>query len=114
MTVKLNGIAITQPATLEEDVIPIQTDVTAIDGSMQRNYLGKKYQAKLSFDKITVSGYQQIMSIITGASQVSYYNDSTAIQNTPLTYSGLCTWQHSPYVDGASLWQSLDVTIRQV
>lgn len=114
MTVKLNGIAIVQPATLQEDVLPIATDVTALDGSMQRNQFNTKYQAKMHFDKLTVSGYQQILAIINAGRQVSYYNDSSAIQNSTLTYSGLPTWQNQPYVDGASFWQDLDLTIRQV
>lgn len=114
MTLKLNNITTTQPSTLEEEPLPIQTDTTALDGSVQRNYMGYKFVARLSFTQLSISGYQQIMGIINTGSGISYYNDQTAWSTSPLTFSGLATFTPHPYYRGASLIQDLDVVIRQV
>lgn len=113
MTVYLNGQLVNQPAILEEDPIPIQTDVTAIDGSQQRNYITTKWQAQMSFSDLTISSYRQIMSIVNTGSGVVYYNDYSAETGGTLTFSGLATFKKYPYEAGSSLWQQLDVLIRQ-
>lgn len=113
MNIYLNGQLLgIQPSQLEEDPIPIQTDVQAIDGSTQRNFQATKYQAKMSFTNLSISGYQQIMGLI--ASGVTYLNNLSAeTSNGTLTFSGNATYQKYPYVSGASLYQQLDVVIRQ-
>lgn len=113
MAIYLNGQYLgIQPSQLEEEPIPIQTDVMAIDGSTQRNHLNTKYQSKMSFQNLTISGYQQIMNLI--SSGVLYYNDLSAeTGNGILTFSGLPIFTKYPYQPGSSLYQQLDVLIRQ-
>lgn len=102
-----------QPSTLQEVPVPIQSDVQSLDGSLQRNFIGTKYEAQMSFQQLTISGYQQIMSIINTGAGVTYWNDQTALPVSPITFSGLATFTPSPYVRGASLLQQLDVIVRQ-
>lgn len=114
MSIYLNGQYIQQPSQLQETPIPIQTDTTAMDGSMQRNYRGMKYNVQMQFKDISVSGYQQIMGIINTGNYISYNNTLSAQTGGSLTFSGLPSFKTAPYESGASLYQQLDVSVRQI
>jgi len=115
MSIYFNGQVLgIQPSQLQEGPLQIQTDVTAIDGSQQRNHLGQKYMAQMSFINLTISGYQQIMGLIGTGSGIVYTNDLSAeTANGILTFSGLPNYTKYPYVPGSSLYQQLDVEVRQ-
>lgn len=103
-----------QPSQLEEDPVPIQQDIQSLDGSTQRNFIGLKYQVKMSFINLTISGYQQLIGMMTTGSGVTYYNDLSAEKaNGILTFSGVASFTKYPYVAGSSLYQQLDVLVRQ-
>ena len=105
-----------QPTTVLESAIPIQTDVTAIDGSEQRAFIQYKYKSDMSFSMLAPADYVQIMNIINTASGVVYYynnlSDYTAGQ--VLAFSGLATYKESPYAPGANATRNFDLTIRQL
>lgn len=103
-----------QPSTIQEEPLQAQTDVVSLDYSVQRNYVGQKWQAVCTFENLSVAAYQQLSSYILNGQTCTYYNDMTAESTAPLTFTALATWSKQPYVRGASLMQPVSVTFRQV
>lgn len=104
-----------QPSEVTEQIIPIQTDVTAIDGSVQRNWIQNKYAAICKWSYLYPADYQQIMAIITGSGIINYYNNlSDEAAGGILQFNALCTFKETPYAPGASVIRDLEVTFRSI
>lgn len=113
MSIFINGVVLPiQPTTLTERYIQIQTDQMSINGGMARNRIGQKAQAEMEFTIMQPSDFQTIVNYFTTGSGVTYLNDQSKYGT--LSFSGLPTYSEDVYVQGASLYSPLKVTIRQV
>ena len=113
--IQINGDPNTpQPSTLLEEILQIQTDNTAIDGSMQRNKINQKLQATLTYEMISPAGYQSLVNYYTSGSGVNYYNNQSDYAGGVFSFAGLPTFTESEYVTGSSLYRAFQVKIRQV
>jgi hypothetical protein len=113
----LNSVTLNhQPTIVQELATPIQTDVEAIDGSQQRNFIQYKYTSTMTFSMLAPADYQQIFSIInTSSGLVTYYNNlSDYASNNILQFTGLATYKESPYSPGSSAVRDLELTIKSV
>lgn len=103
-----------QPATVKEEIIPIQTDVTALDGSMQRNNLNTKYQSTCTYSNLAPSDYQTLIAVINNGGTVSYSNTLSDYSGGSLSFTSLPTFKENEYQPGASLWRDITVVLREV
>lgn len=114
MSIYINNQALpVQPSVLKEELLQIQTDQFAIDGSMSRNRIGQKKQSYMLFPIVQPSDYQSLLSNFTTGSGVYYYNDQSDYTGNVLSMSGLPTFTESEYVQGGSLFRAFEVTIRE-
>lgn len=114
MSIQINGdSSIPQPSTLLEELIQIQADNTSIAGNLQRNRIGQKKQATLTYQSLSPSNYQSLISKLTTGSGIIYYNDQSAYSGGILTFSGLPYFSEAEYVPGASLYRGFTVRIRE-
>lgn len=112
--IQINSDAtVPQPTTLLEELLQIQSENESIAGNQQRNRIGQKKQATLSYDMLSVSQYQNLISKFTTGSGVVYYNDLSNYAGGIFTFSGLPFFQESEYVPGASLYRGFQVRIRE-
>jgi hypothetical protein len=114
--ISINGSALAvQPSDLTEMPIAIQTDNTAVDGSMQRNYINQKWSVTMGFTYLTPAQVQLFNTLFLSGTPVTYLNTSSN-QNSggSLTFSGLPTFTFGKYFNGAGLLVPYQVTIRQV
>lgn len=114
MSVAINGSDLSpQPSNLNERKISKQTDQEAIDGSLQRNKVGEKYEAILTWRNIDPSAFQSINNLFTTGSGVYYSNPLSKFGS--LTFSGLpYVNDDSDYVPGSSLLSDYQVRIREM
>jgi hypothetical protein len=113
--IQLNNITLNhQPTTVTEVATPIQTDVQAIDGSQQRNFIQYKPGSTMKFSMLQQADYQQIMNIINTATGVVYYynNLSDETANGIYQFYGLATYKESVYAPGANAVRDLELTIK--
>lgn len=103
-----------QPSDVQEMIIPVQTDVTAIDGSVQRNFIQNKYAATMKWSMLQPADYQQILGFITATGIVNYYNNLSDYSGGILQFNGLATWKEQSYAPGAGAVRDLEVTVRQI
>jgi hypothetical protein len=112
--ITINGDANTpQPSILKEELIQVQSENTAIDGSLQRNRIGQKYQATLTYDILSTGQYQSLIAYFTTGSGVSYSNNQSDYAGGVFAFSGLPYFTEKEYVPGSSLFRPLEVRIRQ-
>lgn len=102
-----------QPTTVTETTIPIQTDVTAIDGSVSRNFIQNKYSATMVIKDLLPTDYQQWYAWATATGIVNYYNDLSDLVGGVLSFNGLPTYKESAYYPGSSAMRDLTVVIRE-
>lgn len=115
MSILINGTVLgTQPSTLTEEFLNLQTDQEAIDGTTRRNKYGQKRRATLSFSIMQPSDYQNLISQFSTGSGVLYSNTASNYAGGILTFSGLPTFTESPYVQGSSLYRNFDVVIKEI
>lgn len=113
--ISINGnSAIKQPNDINENPEQIQTDQMAVDGSMQRNRLGKKRRAVLKWNHLKPAEYQQLMTYFESGNAVTYSNDQSNVAGGVLTFTGLPTFDQGNYYRGTTLIVPLTVTIREV
>jgi hypothetical protein len=112
--IQLNGTTVLQPTMLTEEYLQIQTDQTAVDGSMQRNRMGQKKQATLQWTMMTSSDYQVVTALFSTGSGISYYNDQSNKPGGVFTFSGLPSYVDSQYTQGGSLLTNLQLKIREI
>lgn len=115
MSISIAGDStVPQPELLLEEFIQIQSDNTAIAGSVQRNRIGQKKQATLKFPYLAPADYQNLLSKFTTGSGVYYSNNNSGkTANALFAFSGLPSFTESEYVPGASLFQPFEVKIRE-
>lgn len=116
MAISINGDStVPQPQTLLELPVQIQSENTSIAGSVQRNRIGQKKQATLTYEDIAAADYRKLMTYFTTGSGVIYYNDQSAeAANGIYTFSGLPYFDGGEYVPGASLLKTtFTVRIRE-
>lgn len=114
MSVSINGNSnIPQPQTLREEYIQIQSENTAIAGGLQRNRIGQKKQATMTYEMISSSDYQTLLSAFTTGSGVGYNNNLSNKPGGIFTFSGLPYFNEYDYVKGGSLYTGLQVRIRE-
>lgn len=114
MGVSISGDStIPQPSQLLEELLQIQGDNTSINGALQRNRLGQKKQATLTYTYLTPAQYQALIAKFTTGSGVYYSNDASDYAGGIFAFSGLPFFSESPYVQGASLYRPLQVRIRE-
>lgn len=102
--------AIRQPVTVRHYTKEVQTDAEAIDGSQQRNYIGAKKMADLSWKGLLPAEYTAIYALVAGAIVVAYLDTLSGV-----TFNGLATPPDpSEYWQGASLLRDLTLTIGEV
>lgn len=114
MTIYINGTKIVQPTVLTENLGQIQTDNVSIAGNRQRNRLGQKKNSVMEFQNVAPADYQKLISLFTTGSGVGYLNDQSNYVGGTLTFSGLPSFTENRYVEGASLWRPITVTIEEV
>lgn len=114
MSVTINSDANTpQPSSLKEELVQIQTDTIAIDGSTQRNRIGQKYQATCSWDWLTPAQYQLLIGYFTSGATVTYNNTLSDYAGGTFSFTGFPSFTESQYINGGSLYRKLDAVIRQ-
>lgn len=115
MSIYINGSILgTQPSVLNEELLQLQTDQEAIDGTQRRNKYGQKKRATMQFSYMPPADYQALLSNFTTGSGVIYYNDASNYAGGICTFSGLPTFQEAEYVPGASLYRPFTVSIREI
>lgn len=115
MSIYINGNLLgTQPSTLTEELLQLQTDQEAIDGTQRRNKYGQKKKAIMEFSYLAPSDYQTLLGRFSTGSGVIYYNDASNYTGGICTFSGLPTFSESSYVPGASLYRPFTVSIREI
>lgn len=113
--IEINGTPLPQqPSTVLEEYLQIQTEQTSINGGMQRNKIGQKKQATLTFKDISTSSYQTMVNLFSTGSGVFYRNPLSGYAGGVLTFSGLPFFEESPYEPGASLYRPFHVRIREI
>jgi hypothetical protein len=113
MSVLINSTTIQQPTSLREEYVQIQSENQAIAGGLQRNRIGQKKQATLTYDMVAPTQYQQLIAAFTTGSGCVYYNDQASYSGGVFTFSGLPYFSESEYVPGASLYRPFTVRIRE-
>ncbi len=114
MTVWLSGNSnVPQPQTLMEELVQIQSENMSINGSMQRNKIGQKKQATLSYDMLSPSDYQTLITQFTTGSGLYYLNDLSNYTGGTFAFSGLAYFTEGQYVAGSSLYRPFSVRIRE-
>lgn len=110
--ITINGASIRQPSRVREYKEHIQSEKTSVDGSMQRNRLGFKYVAELTWDRLPVADFGSLESKFTTGSGIYYRNPSS--KYGVLAYSGLPFTDESEYERGESLLSTYKVRIREI
>lgn len=112
--IQINGDAsVPQPTILLEELVQIQSENTSIGGNLQRNKITQKKQATMTYQDLSTTQYQNLISKFTTGSGVSYYNDLSAYAGGLFTFSGLPFFTEAEYVPGASLYRPFVVRIRE-
>lgn len=112
--ITINAIAIKQPTDVNENPEQIQTDQMSINGSLQRNRLGKKNRAVLSWPHLQPAEYQALIALFESGAAVAYSNTSSNRPGGTLAFTGLATYEQGNYYRGQTLLVPLTVTIREV
>lgn len=114
MSVRINGdSSIPQPSNLAERLVQIQSENESIGGSVQRNRIGQKKEAILSYEMLSPTEYQALIAKVTTGSGVGYVNDQSNYAGGVFSFSGLPYFQEDEYVPGASLNRPFVVRIRE-
>lgn len=114
MGVQINSDStVPQPTTLKEELVQIQSENMSISGSVQRNRVGQKKQSTMTYEDLSPSQYQSLISKFTTGSGVVYYNDQSNYAGGIFTFSGLPYFEEAEYVPGASLYRPFTVRIRE-
>lgn len=115
MTVSINNSALNnQPSLLKENLLQIQTDQTSLNGSMTRNRIGQKKMADMQFMILSPADYQALIANFITGSGIYYSNNASNYNGGTLSFSGLPMFSENEYVQGASLYRALQVTIREI
>lgn len=113
MSVSINNNPLNvQPSLLNEYYEQIQTDQMSILGNMARNKLSQKKHADMEFTIMSPSDYQTVINYFITGSGIYYSNDQSSYGT--FTFSGLPLFSEQPYVQGASLYRPLKVSIREI
>lgn len=102
-----------QPTKVTEELVQIQTDQIAINGTMTRNRMGQKDQATCEWDWLTPSQYQLLIGYFTSGNTVTYTNTQSDYSGGTLTFSGFPVIKEGEYIQGGSLYRKISVVIRQ-
>lgn len=114
MSVTLNSNGATpQPTKLREWGEQIQHDNRAINGARQRNRMGQKYGARLSWDALTPAQFQLLYGMFTAGTTVTYSNNASAVTGGSLAFTALPDFEEGEYFDGATLLKPLVVTLNE-
>lgn len=114
MGISINGDStVPQPTILLEELPQIQSENMSINGSLQRNRINQKKQATLSYQMLSPTDYQNLISKFTTGSGIGYYNDKSNYTGGILTFSGLPYFNEAEYVPGSSLYRDFKVRIRE-
>lgn len=115
MGISINGSSLpTQPTMVKEELLQIQSEQMAIDGSMSRNKIGQKKQVTLSIPFMSPADYQLALSYFITGSGVYYSNNQSNYTGNMFAFSGLPFFNESEYVQGGSLFRQLEVKIREI
>lgn len=113
--ISINGNSnIKQPTDVNEEPEQIQTDQMSVDGSMQRNRLGKKRRVVLKWNHLKPAEFQQLMTYFESGAAITYSNDQSNVAGGVLAFTGLPTFDQGNYYRGTTLMVPLSVTIREV
>lgn len=112
--ITINGNAIKQPTDVNENPVQIQTDQEAINGSLQRNRLGKKNRVVLSWPYLSPAEYQALIALFESGNAVTYSNTTSNRAGGTLTFTGLPNLEQGNYYRGQHRLVPLSVTIREV
>ena len=114
MAISINNNALpTQPTMVKEEYLQIQSEQIAIDGSMSRNKIGQKRQVTFDIPFMSPSDYQTALAYFTTGSGVYYSNDKSNYTGGVFAFSGLPFFTENEYVQGGTLFRSLNVRIRE-
>lgn len=115
MSITINSTVVPQPTILNEMPVQIQSENESIAGNIQRNRIGQKKQATLTYQDLSAPDYRTLMGFFTTGSGVIYYNDqSSETANGIYTFSGIAYFDVGDYVPGSSLLKdSFKVRIRE-
>ena len=113
--ISLNAVdCVPQPNLVNEEPEQIMTDQVSINGAMQRDSMGKKKKAALTWNYLTATQYRTFITAFE-AGTVHYKNTLSTVDNTgTLEFDGLATYEASDYVNGGAPLMGLKVTIREV
>jgi hypothetical protein len=111
--ISINGTTIRTPdQQLNEREDLMQTTYIAIDGSKQRNYVGRKKAVTLAWSRLTPAEYQQILALLnSGSSTVVYLNNASNRAGGTFTFTGLATVAEQDYIRGGTLLRGLSAEI---
>lgn len=96
---------------VNEEPDKIQTDQFSIDGSMQRDDMGKKKKVTLRWSQLPVSVYQTLIAAF-DAGVVTYKNTSSSVPGGTLEFDGLASYEQQEFT-GPTLNVPFTVTIRE-
>lgn len=102
-----------QPTSVNETPDFIRNDQFAIDGSMQRDDMGKKKKAVLFWRYLTFTQYQALTTAF-DAGVVHYKNLTSNVSATGVyEFDGLASYEPAEYISSGSPLIPLTVTIRE-
>jgi hypothetical protein len=119
MSILINSDAATpqpngKPALIEGKE-QIQSDNRSINGSRQRNRLGEKKWARLTWEALLPSDYQTLIDYFTSGTAVTYSNSASVYAGGTFSFTGLPDQpEEGEYWRGSTLIRSMSVTIREV
>ena len=117
MALTINAVAIKLPDAdgLIEDYQNYETTLTAINGGKQRTRAGRKKRAQLKWTRVSITDYQQLLSLLDSGAAVAYANDFTNKPGGTFNFTGLPTFNAStPYSVGTSKLVDCSAVIEEV
>ncbi len=110
----INGVSVVRQPDyngVNENPEQIQTDQYSIDGSMQRDNMGKKNRVTLKWSQLPLAVYQTLIAAF-DAGVVTYKNTSSNVAGGVLEFDGLATYEQQEFT-GPTLNVPFEVTIRE-
>jgi hypothetical protein len=81
---------------------------------MQRNQIGKKRSAKLSWTYIDTATFQFLLGLMDAGNAVTYVNTASNVAGGTMSFTGLLEIDEGSFIRGSSALVPFSLTIREV
>lgn len=112
--ITINGTPIQDPSRYQDNYDQFTTDNRSLSLKLQRNRLGKKKWAMMSWDLNTPAELQALLDLFQEGDEVAFSNDASSFGT--LTFDGIpdLPLQIGEYEGGGTYMRPLTVTLREV